>query len=171
MSGAEQHKTLLIAHAAVHSRHSVTQSPLQPLHSALLSAQLWFLISPNSPLALHQMCPKSGPGTNHGTRSDFIWPAALVLICIIYGQPALSNRIDKNKNFSFHLMVASSLCNFAWLCDPCCDPFQLISAMATADKKRKIDGQRFQDRWKLQYFFTETKQLCLPNLPRDCWHV
>ena len=28
---------------------------------------------------LHQACPKSGPGANHGPRSDFIRPAASVL--------------------------------------------------------------------------------------------
>uniref|UniRef100_A0A673BF17 Uncharacterized protein n=1 Tax=Sphaeramia orbicularis TaxID=375764 RepID=A0A673BF17_9TELE len=30
-------------------------------------------------------CPKSGPGANHGPRSDFIRPTASVLECVIYG--------------------------------------------------------------------------------------
>ncbi len=58
-------------------------------------------------------------------------------------------------------MVAAPPCNFAWLRDPCCDPYRLISAMATADKKRKVDvrGPRFQERLKLQYFFTKTETI------------
>lgn len=39
----------------------------------------------------------------------------------------------------------------------------LISAMATAKKKRKVDseGRRFQERWELQYFFTENRGNCV----------
>ncbi|GAA6225846.1 general transcription factor II-I repeat domain-containing protein 2-like [Lates japonicus] len=35
--------------------------------------------------------------------------------------------------------------------------------MATVNKKRKVDceGRRFQDRWKLQYFFTEIQNNCV----------
>ncbi len=45
--------------------------------------------------------------------------------------------------------------NFAWLCDPCCDPYQKISAMATVDKKREVDveGHQFQERCKFIIFF------------------
>ncbi len=40
------------------------------------------------------------------------------------------------------------------------DPHQLTSVMATMDEKRKVDveGRCFQERWKLQYFSTETKR-------------
>ncbi len=60
-------------------------------------------------------------------------------------------------------MVAGLLCNLAWLCDPCCDPYQLISGMATVNKKRKVDveGLCFQERWKLQYFFPENLNTCV----------
>ncbi len=110
-------------------------------------------------LYLRQTCPKCGQGANHGRKSDFMWPAASILICIIYGPPELSSRmqnhVDLKCNFSFHLMVAAPFCNLAWLCDPCCDPYQQISAMATVDKKRKVDfyGSCFQERWKLQFLF------------------
>ena len=35
--------------------------------------------------------------------------------------------------------------------------------MATANKKRKVDaeGRRFQEKWKLEYFFTEYKNTCV----------
>ncbi len=109
-------------------------------------------------LCLQQICPKSSLGAKHGMRSDFRQLAASVLKCIIYGPLALLNRIINhaglNCNFSFYIMVAAPHCNFAWPCDSCRDPYQLISAMVTVDKKRKV-GDRFQERGRLQYFFTE----------------
>ena len=35
--------------------------------------------------------------------------------------------------------------------------------MATAAKKRKVDreGRRFQDKWRLEYFFTEIRNNCV----------
>ncbi len=49
------------------------------------------------------------------------------------------------------------------LCDPCCDSYQQTSAMATVDKKRKADveSRPFQERWKLQYIFTENQSNCV----------
>lgn len=43
------------------------------------------------------------------------------------------------------------------------NPSPLISAMATAKKNRKVDseGRRFQERWELQYFFTENRGNCV----------
>ncbi len=53
-------------------------------------------------------------------------------------QTELKNRAGLTCNSLFRLMVAAPFFNFAWLCDPCCDPYQLISAMETSDKKRKV---------------------------------
>ncbi len=61
------------------------------------------------------------------------------------------NHAVKKYNFFFRLMVAAH--SVTWPCDPCCDPYQLISA--TVDKKRTVDFEvpRLQERWKSQYFF------------------
>ncbi len=68
-----------------------------------------------------QICPKYGTGAKHGKKSDFIRTAASVFVCMIFGPPALSNRINKSWvskcNSSFYLMVAAPL--FNWLWDPC----------------------------------------------------
>ncbi len=90
-----------------------------------------------------QTCPKFSQGADHRTRSDFIRPS--VLKFIIYGQPALSDQIKKKScKFIMQLLLSphggsTMLCNIIWLCDPCCDPNQLISATVTVDKKRKVD--------------------------------
>ncbi len=75
----------------------------------------------------------------------------------------LINCAVSKSNFSFYLMVAAPLCNFVWLCDPCGDPYQLISAMATVDKKKEDDaeGRHFEGRRKLQYFFSENRNNCV----------
>ncbi len=39
-----------------------------------------------------------------------------------------------------------------------CDPYQLISAMVTVDKKREVDVEGFQER----YFLTKTETVVLP---------
>ncbi len=59
-------------------------------------------------------------------------------------------------------MVAAPLCNLTWLCDPCCDPYLLISAMITGDKKREVDVKNrcCHKRWKLQFFFTKNWNKC-----------
>ncbi len=101
-------------------------------------------------------------GANHGMRSDFMQPAAYITTDWI-------NHAGSKCNFSFHLMVAAPLCNFAWQCHPCYDPYQLISVMATVDKKGKVDveGCCFQERWKLQYFFTENQNNCIHLICRE----
>ncbi len=76
--------------------------------------------------------------------------------------PALPNRIN-HANHVFHLIVAAPLYNSASLCDPCSDPYQLISAIVTVDEKSKGDaeGGCFEEGWKLQYFFTENQNICV----------
>ncbi len=49
-------------------------------------------------------------------------------------QTELINHAGSKCNFVFHLMVTAPPCYFTWLCDP----YQLISAMATGDKKREV---------------------------------
>ncbi len=82
---------------------------------------------------------KIRPEADHSLRTDCMRLAASILICVIHDLPAFSNRTNKSNKFSFYLMVAAPLCNFTWLSDPCCDLFQLISAMATVDKKMYIN--------------------------------
>ncbi len=72
-------------------------------------------------------------------------------------QTELINHASSKCDFAFDLMVAVPLCNFGWLYDPCCDLYQLISTMATIDKKRRADGEGFQERWKLQNCFTKNE--------------
>lgn len=95
------------------------------------------------------------PGANHGTQL----PSLNVLFTARqHCQTERMNRTGSKCNFPFHIMVAAPLCSSVWLCGSCCDPFQLSSAMATVDEKRKVDNERrrFQERWKLGCFFTET---------------
>ena len=60
-------------------------------------------------------------------------------------------------------MVAAPLYFTISLCIRAVNPSPLISAMATAKKTRKVDseGRRFQERWELQYFFTENQGNCV----------
>ncbi len=90
---------------------------------------------------LLQTCPKPGLEASHGTASGFMRPVASVLKCIIYSLPALSNKINISWSFKMQFLFlphgGSTTVYFAWLCDPCCDPYRLglISAMVTADKE------------------------------------
>lgn len=89
----------------------------------------------------------------------YLWPTSTINITIKH-----INKWNKfNMQFPFYLMIAAQPQNgqFHRGCnEKCSDP---STVMATASKPSKVDneGRRFQERWKLQYFFIENWNNCV----------